>query len=224
MEDRKARLAALAFRAGRNSGGSSSSATVIGTFATAPEKDKISEPPEEEEKMEDGKVGNSLAVKKQAPALKFRNYTPTAGGSGEGGSPEESALDSSKKRSRGADPASNDESPTTASNKKKKSSSALETALEKASSEAATAVPVTSSEGGGTTTAVGAVAVAAPQKANWDLKRDIRSKLQRLEKRTQRALVELLRERLEQDASDAAAAGEDGANEGEAAAAAADLD
>ena len=36
--------------------------------------------------------------------------------------------------------------------------------------------------------------VAAPKKANWDLKKDVAANLQRLERRTQDALVELARE------------------------------
>eukprot|EP00803_Ostreobium_quekettii_P004385 evm.model.scf_42.12 EVM.evm.TU.scf_42.12 scf_42:83153-85453(+) len=34
----------------------------------------------------------------------------------------------------------------------------------------------------------------APKKANWDLKRDIAKKLEKLERRTQRALIELMQE------------------------------
>ena len=41
---------------------------------------------------------------------------------------------------------------------------------------------------------------AAPKKVNWDLKRDIAKKMNRLERRTQKAVVELLRLRLEQEA------------------------
>ena len=43
----------------------------------------------------------------------------------------------------------------------------------------------------------------APKKLNWDLKRDIESKLAKLERRTQRAIVELLKERLAKEAEDA---------------------
>ena len=43
----------------------------------------------------------------------------------------------------------------------------------------------------------------APKKANWDLKRDVQAKLDKLERRTQRALVEIMRDeeraRLEQE-------------------------
>lgn len=39
----------------------------------------------------------------------------------------------------------------------------------------------------------------APRKPDWDLKRDVSKKLDFLEKRTQRAIVELIRERLQVD-------------------------
>jgi coiled-coil domain-containing protein 12 len=45
--------------------------------------------------------------------------------------------------------------------------------------------------------------VMAPKKINWDLKRDIQPKLDKLEKRTQKAIVNLLRERLEREATTA---------------------
>jgi coiled-coil domain-containing protein 12 len=41
----------------------------------------------------------------------------------------------------------------------------------------------------------------APKKVNADLKREIEPKLQKLERRTQKAIVALLRERLEQEAA-----------------------
>lgn len=34
----------------------------------------------------------------------------------------------------------------------------------------------------------------APKKANWDLKREVGPKLEKLERRTQRALIEILQE------------------------------
>jgi coiled-coil domain-containing protein 12 len=34
----------------------------------------------------------------------------------------------------------------------------------------------------------------APKKANWDLKRDIEKRLEKLERRTQRAIVEIMQE------------------------------
>ncbi|KAI8340680.1 mRNA splicing factor [Chlamydoabsidia padenii] len=36
----------------------------------------------------------------------------------------------------------------------------------------------------------------APKKANWDLRRDVEKKLERLDKRTQRAILETIRQRL----------------------------
>jgi len=39
----------------------------------------------------------------------------------------------------------------------------------------------------------------APRKPDWDLKRDVKKKLDRLEKRTQKAIAELIRERLKQN-------------------------
>ncbi|XP_046665710.1 coiled-coil domain-containing protein 12 [Homalodisca vitripennis] len=44
----------------------------------------------------------------------------------------------------------------------------------------------------------------APRKPDWDLKRDVAKKLERLEKRTQRAIAELIRERLKSDQADLA--------------------
>lgn len=40
------------------------------------------------------------------------------------------------------------------------------------------------------------IANLAPRKPDWDLKRDVAKKLERLEHRTQRAIAELIRERL----------------------------
>jgi len=40
------------------------------------------------------------------------------------------------------------------------------------------------------------VLTIAPKKANWDLKRDLEPKLRKLEARTQRALIEMMREKL----------------------------
>ena len=38
----------------------------------------------------------------------------------------------------------------------------------------------------------------APRKPEWDLKRDIKSKLERLDRRTKRAIAEMIRERLKE--------------------------
>lgn len=53
----------------------------------------------------------------------------------------------------------------------------------------------------------------APRKPDWDLKRDIAPKLEKLEKRTQKAIAELIRQRLkEEDLANAVAAGSNLAN------------
>ncbi len=46
-----------------------------------------------------------------------------------------------------------------------------------------------------------------PKKPNWDLKRDIEKKLEVLERRTQRGIVQLLRQKLEQEEKKAITAG-----------------
>jgi coiled-coil domain-containing protein 12 len=71
---------------------------------------------------------------------------------------------------------------------KKEEKSALEQAVELAQKEAATVV------------AEGNVTRMGPKKMNADLKRDIREKLDKLERKTQRAIVSLLKERLEREA------------------------
>ncbi|XP_060562730.1 coiled-coil domain-containing protein 12-like [Ruditapes philippinarum] len=44
----------------------------------------------------------------------------------------------------------------------------------------------------------------APRKPDWDLKRDVAKKLEKLERRTQRAIAELIRERLKKSGEDLA--------------------
>lgn len=39
----------------------------------------------------------------------------------------------------------------------------------------------------------------APKKPNWDLKRDVEKKLEKLDRKTQRAIYEIIRQRLEGD-------------------------
>ncbi|CAM9286570.1 unnamed protein product [Ectocarpus sp. 4 AP-2014] len=50
----------------------------------------------------------------------------------------------------------------------------------------------------------------APKKANWDLKRDVEKKLEKLDRRTQRAIVEIIRERMAEEAANASSSGEEG--------------
>ena len=44
------------------------------------------------------------------------------------------------------------------------------------------------------------LANVAPKKPNWDLRRDVEKKLAKLEKRTQRAMVQLAQQQLAQEA------------------------
>ncbi|XP_028326732.1 coiled-coil domain-containing protein 12 [Gouania willdenowi] len=56
----------------------------------------------------------------------------------------------------------------------------------------------------------------APRKPDWDLKRDVAKKLEKLERRTQRAIAELIRDRLRGSEEElAAAVGAVGAEEGD---------
>ena len=47
----------------------------------------------------------------------------------------------------------------------------------------------------------------APRKPDWDLKRDVAPKLDKLERRTQKTIAELIRERLKEDLASAVIAG-----------------
>ncbi|KAG8443460.1 hypothetical protein GDO86_012020, partial [Hymenochirus boettgeri] len=55
----------------------------------------------------------------------------------------------------------------------------------------------------------------APRKPDWDLKRDVAKKLEKLEKKTQRAIAELIRERLKGQEDDLATAVESAKQEDE---------
>uniref|UniRef100_A0A5S6QI99 Cwf18 pre-mRNA splicing factor n=1 Tax=Trichuris muris TaxID=70415 RepID=A0A5S6QI99_TRIMR len=46
------------------------------------------------------------------------------------------------------------------------------------------------------------LASLAPKKVDWDLKRDVQKKLDKLERRTQRAIIELIRQRLQAGSSE----------------------
>ena len=184
MSDRKARLAALAAKAGRS---------------------KNTAEPEEKPDGDDQPTMEESQQHKPKPSLKFRNYTPADV------SLEEMATDSTSRPGEGANKRprirneeEEDEETTSASTAPVASDnkSALERALEKARAEmtpeSQVSQAVTSSSS----------VLAAPmgkhnKKINWDLKRGIQSKLDKLEKRTQKAIVALLKERLEKDAAEA---------------------
>jgi coiled-coil domain-containing protein 12 len=121
--------------------------------------------------------------------INFRNYVP-----------KDETLDKSEpptKRKRVSD--KSDGADNDPSIPKEDVKTELELALEEAKAD--TAVLNEASQGQVSSEPVSSV-VAAPKKANWDLKRDIVKKLNRLEKRTQKAIVDLLRERLEREAEE----------------------
>ena len=184
MTDRSARLAALAARAGR------------------------SQPP-----IDDvgggggGGGGNDQAApgdgdSSKRPTLSFRNYVP-----------KDASLDDGTKISPGdgatAPPTLDDldgeddiklqtgKRRRTKDEKRTKTSSALELALARTSRESREAAGQNVGGGGW-----GSVTPVATRKVNWDLKRDVQRKIDKLERRTQRAIVELLRERLEREAAE----------------------
>jgi len=122
---------------------------------------------------------------KETKTINFRNYAP-----------KDASLDasieepSSKRMKQGDD---NEEQVV------KEEKSELEKALLQAKVDAAVATQDTNNASG----SQGPIAIniaAAPKKVNWDLKRDIAKKMNRLERRTQKSIVELLRVRLELEA------------------------
>mmetsp|Transcript_9077 Transcript_9077/g.19467 ORF Transcript_9077/g.19467 Transcript_9077/m.19467 type:complete len:189 (+) Transcript_9077:110-676(+) len=179
-EDRKARLAALAARAGRNSKPATSSSSM------------------DEE-------GGGSEPSDKGPALRFRNYAPKDASLDEQAAAADTATaaktDASggpmTKRQRTGETLSTS---STAAAKNGKETSALEEAMKQAQAEASALAGV---GGEGSSAVLGNnLAAMAPKKVNWDLKRDIQGKLDKLERRTQRALVDLLKERLEKEAED----------------------
>jgi coiled-coil domain-containing protein 12 len=144
---------------------------------------------EEEEEAEEASRENT-----ESKSLAFRNYTP-ADASLEPttrGDADEEEEPASKRMRRPTDEQQS---------KRKKGPSALERALARAKADAA-------APGQGGPTDVGErdpAAAAAPKKVNADLKKRIQPKLDRLERRTERAIVALLRERLASEAATATA-------------------
>ena len=170
MEDRKARLKALAARAGR------------GTPKTTTETNDDQTPSQQQQ---------------QRRTLNFRNYAPADDRLVHGDDDDDANTDNQKtqepvrKRSKLANANSGGSAAAAGENQKEE-----KTALEKALEEAKAEIPTHSRTGED-------LVAMAPKKINWDLKRDIQPKLKKLEKRTQRAIVEMLRERIEKEAAEA---------------------
>jgi coiled-coil domain-containing protein 12 len=162
MGDRKARLAALAAKAGRI-------------------KPVASEEPALDEDTVGAAAEESSSSNKRA--ISFRNYAPN-----------DDSLDpmmegkSPPKRSK----TTKNNKPGASEGQPASSSSALEEALQEARQEASTANNYENEE----------ISTMAPKKINWDLKRNIEDKIAKLERRTQKAIVELLKARLEKEASE----------------------
>ncbi len=161
-EDRKARLAALAARAGRKTENHEANAT----------------------------------SEKKAVSVKFRNYAPNDD------SLDQEMQEPASKRLRQNDMDAREQAEITGKAKKEEGSE-LEKALTEAKADVALAGQDPSLAPGPASTNLAANALnTAPKKVNWDLKRDIAKKMNRLERRTQKAVVELLRVRLEREAEE----------------------
>jgi coiled-coil domain-containing protein 12 len=156
MGDRKARLAALAAKAGR----------------AKPVAAEEPSPPENNNAEDEGSSSSKRAIS-------FRNYAPNDD------SLDPTEGESQPKRSKTT--ASQGQPPSS-------SSSALEEALQEARQEVSTSNNHQNEE----------ISAMTPKKINWDLKRNIEDKIAKLERRTQKAIVELLKARLEKEASEQA--------------------
>ncbi len=178
MSDRKARLAALAARAGRD-------------------KKRDMNPDE----VDDSGASNSHTAMETDAAgpktIKFRNYAPQ----------DESLEKMDVETTSGSEPPTKrirseheEEQP----QQQQEETSELEKALKEAKADAAQAMQQangsSAKSAANTTNNSKVMASMTPKKVNWDLKRDIAKKMNRLERRTQKALVELLRQRLEKEA------------------------
>ena len=173
-DDRKARLVALAAKAGRNQ-------PIAATGNGSQETDT------KDEQMKDS---NDVAAK---PVISFRNYVP------KDASLDKAATSSSNDTNENQPAAAKRQKTTTSNNTTQNSEepkSALEIALAKTDRESREAAGHNVGEAGGWSKVI----PISTKKVNWDLKRGIEQKMERLERRTQKAIVELLRERLEQEA------------------------
>lgn len=178
--DRKARLKGLAARAGRT-------------------KDPVHDG--------DGATEDNNGTNESAPPRKaniaFRNYAPT-----------DKSLSSQQQQSNEDEAASihpsaskrlrTQETGTTQPEKITpiSSSSALKNALQEAQRDTTGSMQVAATNSTtATPNTTATVTSMAPKKINWDLKRDINDKLAKLERRTQNAIVRILKERLELEAA-----------------------
>jgi len=192
MSDRQARLAALAAKAGR-----------IPQQQPADQGNEHNENNIDEGNSSDGGDDDVPSKPTPTPTLSFRNYVP-----------KDASLDApaddnitNKRQKTSTNSIAAVSSTTTSTNTPPKS--ALEIALANTDREArmaagqTVAATTTNDVGGGGGWSTVVTPSASTKKVNWDLKRDIQHKMDKLEKRTQRAIVQLLRERLEKEAETA---------------------
>lgn len=166
-DDRKARLAALAAKAGQ---------THVGQEDEHQGPDETLPPPSNTPKI-----------------IRFRNYTPS----------DPSLLSARDDNSTKDLPASK-RFRSEAEESNRKSESAIEQALAKTKAEQENAEHNANKK-----QSLSRIEAESNRKANGDLKRDIQPKLDKLERRTQKAIIELLRMRLENEAEAAVTTADD---------------
>lgn len=194
IDDRRARLASLAARAGRNE--TNKKQMEEDTTNTTFDNDT-------HDANDCGAINKNENTKK---AIKFRNYTPKDEKLG-----NDDVNNDDVKRLKKRSKLDNYDDPTT-STPTIPETSELEKALIEAKADAA--LLLQEKEDGAPTapaevSPIPSITSIAPKKVNWDLKRDIAKKLNKLERRTQKAIVDLLRERLEKEAEEGSHGGDD---------------
>lgn len=193
MSDRKARLAALAARAGRTKKSTDGDAADASTKAIR--ETENGDPSLENDHVVTNQEGSFPSSKKKE--ITFRNYSSSNAHLQSQRKEQDKGDDQpSSKRLRSEEK----EAETAATTTK----SALQLALEKAKAQVQGGDIHTAqmSSSNNNDVADAMAAQAAPKKVNWDLKRDIQPKLDKLNRRTQKVLVQLLQERLSELADD----------------------
>ena len=191
MGDRKARLASLAARAGRTK------------QPTNSEEDGGAN--DDHDRQGNGELSNSSEMQadtttKQKPLVAFRNYTPKDA-SLDAANQEDDDIGEDADHSSSDPPSKRQRTSADSAPVEKKPPSSLAETLAKAQREISHITSATIATSGGTTAAPVDIKAIGPEKINGDLKRGIQDKLAKLERRTQKVIVELLKERLEREAS-----------------------
>ena len=212
MGDRKARLASLAARAGRTKLPTSSEDDDVGANGYGDgDHDEHERPSQNGELNSSSEMGQHEVdtTTRKKPLVSFRNYTPKdtslETSNQEVDDKDQSSSEPPSKRQRTTtEAASNSSRPI----REEKAPSTLAETLAKAQREISHITSATNATAGGgvgygatSTTATVDIKALGPEKINGDLKRGIQDKLAKLERRTQKVIVELLKERLEREAS-----------------------